>query len=122
MAKTITLRVDDRLYKAIKHAASTQNRTVSNYLETVARSFILEEQFVRRWPRSSRILSLKRISNPLSMIGSRAAGSSLSGKFRLAETKTFLKSLQKLKLSELHERLRLSGNCRNRKDAYKKRK
>ncbi|EMJ95798.1 hypothetical protein LEP1GSC194_3323 [Leptospira alstonii serovar Sichuan str. 79601] len=56
------------------------------------------------------------------MIGSRAAGSSLSGKFRLAETKTFLKSLQKLKLSELHERLRLSGNCRNRKDAYKKRK
>ncbi len=40
MAKTITLRVDDRFYKAIKHAASTQNRTVSNYLETAARSFL----------------------------------------------------------------------------------
>jgi len=46
MAKTITLRVDERLYKAIKHAATAQNRTVSNYLETAARSFILEEQFV----------------------------------------------------------------------------
>ncbi|MBE7439157.1 MAG: CopG family transcriptional regulator [Spirochaetales bacterium] len=46
MAKTITMRVDERLYKAIKLAASAQNRTVSNYLETAARSFILEEQFV----------------------------------------------------------------------------
>ena len=46
MQKTITLRVDDRVYKAIKRAATAQNRTVSNYLETAARAFILEEQFV----------------------------------------------------------------------------
>lgn len=33
-------------YKEIKLAAAAQNRTVSNYLETAARSFILEEKFV----------------------------------------------------------------------------
>ncbi len=46
MAKTITLRVDEKLYRAIKLAAGAQNRSVANYVETAARNFLIEDQFV----------------------------------------------------------------------------
>ncbi|MBX7059764.1 MAG: CopG family transcriptional regulator [Leptospirales bacterium] len=46
MPKTITLRVDERLYRALKLAAGAQNRTLSNYVETAARSYLVEDQFV----------------------------------------------------------------------------
>lgn len=46
MPKTITLRIDDDTYEMIKVAANGVRRTISNFLEVAAVSFISEESFV----------------------------------------------------------------------------
>lgn len=46
MAKTITIRIDDELYKNIKNAADSEHRSISNYIENATRSYIFNENFV----------------------------------------------------------------------------
>jgi uncharacterized protein (DUF1778 family) len=46
MPKTITLRVDDDTYRIIQTAARGDRRTISNFLEIAAVSYITEESFV----------------------------------------------------------------------------
>ena len=46
MAKTITIRINDELYKNIKNAADSEHRSISNYIENATRSYILNENFV----------------------------------------------------------------------------
>lgn len=46
MAKVITLRVDDEIYRELKEAAHAERRTLSNLIETAALRKIREEQFV----------------------------------------------------------------------------
>lgn len=46
MPKTITLRVDDDTYRLIQTAARGDRRTISNFLEIAAVSYITEESFV----------------------------------------------------------------------------
>ena len=46
MPKTVTLRLDDRVYKELKEAAEAENRALSNLIETAALARIREEQFV----------------------------------------------------------------------------
>jgi uncharacterized protein (DUF1778 family) len=46
MPKTITLRVDDDTYHLIQTAARGDRRTISNFLEIAAVSYIAEESFV----------------------------------------------------------------------------
>jgi predicted transcriptional regulator len=43
MAKTITMRVDDDLYRIIKKAADGEKRSVSNFLEWAAFNYITGE-------------------------------------------------------------------------------
>ena len=46
MAKTITLRIEEDLYEAIKEASVSQNRSIANYIEHATRSYMLDESFV----------------------------------------------------------------------------
>lgn len=46
MPKTITLRLEDDVYKIIKSAANGTRRTISNFLEYAALSFLSQESFV----------------------------------------------------------------------------
>jgi len=46
MSKTITLRVDDAVYKELREAAEAERRPISNLIETAALSRIREQQFV----------------------------------------------------------------------------
>jgi predicted transcriptional regulator len=46
MSKTITLRVDDQVYKAFLEAARAENRSLSNLIETAALTQIRAQQFV----------------------------------------------------------------------------
>jgi len=46
MPKTITLRINDDLYTQIKKAAQAEHRSISNYVEIAARTYLLEESFV----------------------------------------------------------------------------
>lgn len=46
MAKTITVRVDDDVYQLIKTAANGVKRTISNFLEFAALSYISHETYV----------------------------------------------------------------------------
>lgn len=46
MAKTITLRVDDDVYRLIKVAAEGDRRSISNYIEYTMVNYITEESFV----------------------------------------------------------------------------
>ena len=46
MSKTVTLRLKDEVYKAFAEAASAENRSLSNLIETVALNKIREQQFV----------------------------------------------------------------------------
>jgi uncharacterized protein (DUF1778 family) len=46
MAKTITLRIEDNVYKIFKKAASGENRSISNFIENAAYSYLLTDQYV----------------------------------------------------------------------------
>ena len=46
MAKTITVRVDDPTYDKIKTAADSERRTISNFIEFAALSYVDNSYFV----------------------------------------------------------------------------
>lgn len=46
MAKTITLRISDDTYQMLKTAANGTRRTISNFLEYAAVSFLSQDAFV----------------------------------------------------------------------------
>lgn len=46
MAKTITLRIEDNIYKVFKKAANGENRSISNFIENAAYSYLLTDQYV----------------------------------------------------------------------------
>jgi predicted CopG family antitoxin len=46
MSKTVTLRLDDEVYEFFLKAAKSENRPLSNLIETAALSRIREQQFV----------------------------------------------------------------------------
>jgi predicted DNA-binding protein len=46
MAKTITLRIDDELFKRFKSHAEEENRTLSNFIETAALRYMEEIDLV----------------------------------------------------------------------------
>ncbi|GMO58678.1 MAG: hypothetical protein Ta2A_04330 [Treponemataceae bacterium] len=46
MAKTITLRLDDKSYGLLKSAADGERRTISNFIEYAAMGYILNDAIV----------------------------------------------------------------------------
>ena len=46
MAKTVTLRIDDKTYRLIKKAAEGERRSISNFIEYATMAFLTEESFV----------------------------------------------------------------------------
>jgi uncharacterized protein (DUF1778 family) len=46
MAKTITLRVDENVYKTLKRAADGDRRTISNFLEYAAINYVFNNNVV----------------------------------------------------------------------------
>jgi len=46
MSKTITVRLNDEDYEKVKSAAKSENRTISNFIETHVLHDILENNFV----------------------------------------------------------------------------
>ena len=46
MSKTVTLRLDDRVYEEFRRAAKAENRSISDLIETAALSRLREQQFV----------------------------------------------------------------------------
>jgi len=46
MAKTVTIRMDDKSYKLLKNAAISQKRSISNFIEYAAVNFTIEDNFV----------------------------------------------------------------------------
>jgi predicted transcriptional regulator len=46
MSKTISLRIDDSVYKALKAHAEAENRSISNFLETAALRYLEESDYV----------------------------------------------------------------------------
>jgi uncharacterized protein (DUF1778 family) len=46
MPKTLTVRIDDATYRLIVDAAASENRSVSNFIETAARQRAVSEIFV----------------------------------------------------------------------------
>lgn len=46
MPKTLTVRIDDATYRLIAEAAATENRSVSNFIETAALQRAVAEIFV----------------------------------------------------------------------------
>ncbi len=46
MSKTVTLRLDDEAYEALREAARAERRPLSNLIETAALARIREQQFV----------------------------------------------------------------------------
>jgi len=46
MGKTITLRIDDGKYKVFKNAAAGENRSISNFIENAAYSYLVSDQYV----------------------------------------------------------------------------
>jgi predicted transcriptional regulator len=43
MAKTVTVRLDDRVYELIRKAADGERRSISNYLEYAALRYLTDE-------------------------------------------------------------------------------
>ena len=43
MAKTVTVRLDDRVYELIRKAAEGERRSISNYLEYAALRYLTDE-------------------------------------------------------------------------------
>lgn len=46
MTKTITLRLDDKIYELIKNAAQGELRTISNYIEYAALKYLADDNSV----------------------------------------------------------------------------
>jgi hypothetical protein len=46
MPKTVTLRLPDKTYKQVKTAAISENRSISNYIETHLLEHLFESEFV----------------------------------------------------------------------------
>lgn len=46
MSKTVTLRIENRLYEKIKEHALSENRTLSNFIETATLRYIDEVELV----------------------------------------------------------------------------
>jgi len=46
VAKTVTLRLKDEVYQSFVEAAQSENRSLSNLIETAALAKISEQQFV----------------------------------------------------------------------------
>jgi len=46
MTKTITLRLDDEIYRLLKTAAKGEMRSISNFLEYAAIKYLTDESFV----------------------------------------------------------------------------
>ena len=46
MPKTVTLRLDDEVYRRFRALADADNRPLSNFIETAALRYIENEQFV----------------------------------------------------------------------------
>lgn len=46
MAKTVTIRMDDKSYKLLKSAAVAQKRSISNFIEYAAVNYAIEDNFV----------------------------------------------------------------------------
>ena len=46
MPKTVTLRLNDKVYKVFLEAAKAENRSLSNLIETAALAKLCEQQFV----------------------------------------------------------------------------
>ena len=44
--KTVTMRVDDNIYKTIKLAAEGQKRNISNFIEFATMQYLLTDQYV----------------------------------------------------------------------------
>ena len=55
MSKTVTLRLDDKVYERFKNLAADDNRPLSNYIETAALRFIEENEYVIAQANASRI-------------------------------------------------------------------
>jgi hypothetical protein len=46
MPRTVTLRLEDRVYEEFRQAAEAENRPISNLIETAALNHLREQQFV----------------------------------------------------------------------------
>ncbi|MDP3980943.1 MAG: CopG family transcriptional regulator [Chlamydiota bacterium] len=46
MSKTVTLRLDDKVYKKFRGLAEYDNRPLSNFIETAALRFVEEHEYV----------------------------------------------------------------------------
>jgi len=46
MSKTVTLRLDDEVYRRFRRLAVRDNRPLSNFIETAALRYVEREQFV----------------------------------------------------------------------------
>ena len=46
MSKTITLRIDDDIYKIFKFAAAGEKRTISNFIETAALNYLSQTGYI----------------------------------------------------------------------------
>lgn len=46
MSKTVTLRLDEKVYKRFRSLAKKDNRPLSNFIETAALRFINENEYV----------------------------------------------------------------------------
>jgi len=46
MSKTVTLRLDDKVYRKFRRLAEQDNRSLSNFIETAALRFVESQQFV----------------------------------------------------------------------------
>ena len=64
MAKTITLRISDDVYHMLKTAANGTRRTISNFLEYAAVSFLSQDAFVSD-TEMDEIMSDKKLLNSL---------------------------------------------------------
>lgn len=46
MGKTITIRLDDSIYKKIKSAAEAENRTISNFIQNATLVYVERSSFI----------------------------------------------------------------------------
>ena len=46
MSKTVTLRLDDKIYRRFRGLAEHDNRPISNFIETAALRFVEEHEYV----------------------------------------------------------------------------
>ena len=49
MSKTVTLRIGENLYEKIKEYANSENRTLSNFIETATLKYIEEVELVEEY-------------------------------------------------------------------------